>query len=196
MASTEQAVEPLGLALKEWAVTVRALERGDQVVVLRKGGIAEKRQRFEPRAARFLLFPTYEHQDPASLRPAYHGLLEETLAYPAKETRVPLSSWAQLVAAFRASDLKSLLELSDAYVWSEEEVRDRWAWKPERPLLLLALRVHRLPEVREIELRRQYGGCRSWVELHEPVDVAGSGPVLADEAFAERMERIATHPGG
>ena len=43
-------------ALKEWAVTCEALARGSQVLVLRKGGIGEKR--FELPHARFYLFPT------------------------------------------------------------------------------------------------------------------------------------------
>ncbi|HEX5900007.1 MAG TPA: DUF1802 family protein, partial [Solirubrobacteraceae bacterium] len=34
------------IAFKEWAVTVRALAEGEQLVTLRKGGIREERKHF------------------------------------------------------------------------------------------------------------------------------------------------------
>ena len=56
-------------ALKEWAVTIAALEAGDQVLIVRKGGIGEKR--FELPHPRFYLFPTFEHQRPELVKPAW-----------------------------------------------------------------------------------------------------------------------------
>ncbi len=54
-------------ALKEWSAAVHALLDGRQTVLLRKGGIGEKR--FEVAAHEFLLFPTVAHRltttDPA-----------------------------------------------------------------------------------------------------------------------------------
>lgn len=197
MASAEPTLEGrLTAALKEWAVTVRALEWGEQTLLLRKGGIAERGQAFEPRHGAFLLFPTFEHQDEASLQARYHPLLEETLRYRHRENRIPIGAWARVVRAYRATALEPLLALADEYVWSPREVRDRVAWEPERPLHLLALRVRRLPEVRELALKRQYGGCRSWVDLHEAVDTAGSEPVLDNDSFAERLARIDAAIGG
>nr|MDQ5818405.1 DUF1802 family protein [Actinomycetota bacterium] len=61
--------------LKEWAVTVRALERGDTALVVRKGGIREKA--FAVKDSRFLLLPGYEHQRPELLKPEYRELLRE-----------------------------------------------------------------------------------------------------------------------
>ena len=55
-------------ALKEWAVTIAALAAGDQVLIVRKGGIGEKR--FELPHPRFYLFPTYAHQRPELVKPA------------------------------------------------------------------------------------------------------------------------------
>ena len=45
----------LGHALKEWAVAVEALERGETALVVRKGGIREKA--FAVDDTRFLLLP-------------------------------------------------------------------------------------------------------------------------------------------
>src|SRR5512138_2779668 len=49
-------------AFKEWAIVVDALGRGEQILILRKGGIAEGRGGFRPEHTRFLLFPTAFHE--------------------------------------------------------------------------------------------------------------------------------------
>lgn len=191
--------EPTGglrLALKEWAVTVRALEDGHQTILLRKGGIAEKEREFRPRTDDFLLYPTFEHEDPASVQPRHRELLREAHGNPPPEDRVLFRSWGRVEEVLRVEALDPLLDLRDEYIWSPEEIRGRWAWKPERPLYLLGVRILRLPTVQSLPRKRQYGGCRSWVELHEDVAVARSRPVLADDAFADRMDRIARHVGG
>ena len=65
-------------ALKEWAVTIAALEAGDQVLIVRKGGIGEKR--FELPHPRFYLFPTYAHQRPELVKPAWRERFAGPLA--------------------------------------------------------------------------------------------------------------------
>src|ERR1700733_11667756 len=54
-------------AFKEWAVIVDALGRGDQILILRKGGISEGRGGFTIEHSRFLLFPTLFHQQRESV---------------------------------------------------------------------------------------------------------------------------------
>ncbi|MEA2244442.1 MAG: hypothetical protein QOD24_3998, partial [Solirubrobacteraceae bacterium] len=41
------------IAFKEWAVTVRALAEGEQLITLRKGGIRESDKRFRVEHDRF-----------------------------------------------------------------------------------------------------------------------------------------------
>src|SRR4029453_15133172 len=58
---------PLGtssmpVAFKEWAVTVRALAEGEQLLTLRKGGIREENKHFEIEHDHFFLYPTFDHQ--------------------------------------------------------------------------------------------------------------------------------------
>ena len=61
-------------ALKEWSAVVHALLDGRQRVLLRKGGIGEKR--FELAAREFLLFPTIAHSHAQRVRPEHRDLLE------------------------------------------------------------------------------------------------------------------------
>ena len=54
-------------ALKEWGAVVHALLGGRQRILLRKGGIGEKR--FDVMAREFVLFPTVAHGHVERVRP-------------------------------------------------------------------------------------------------------------------------------
>ena len=61
-------------ALKEWSAAVHAMLDGRQTVLLRKGGIGEKR--FDVAAAEFVFFPTVAHGHAERVRPEHRDLLE------------------------------------------------------------------------------------------------------------------------
>lgn len=73
--------------LKEWSAAVHALLDGRQTVLLRKGGIHEKR--FEVAAPRFLLFPTVAHSHLDRVRPEHRG----TSSGPLQPTARRIRSW-------------------------------------------------------------------------------------------------------
>src|ERR1700744_5564437 len=54
-------------AFKEWAVIVDALGRGDQIVILRKGGISEGAGGFQISQPTFSLFSTLFHKQRESV---------------------------------------------------------------------------------------------------------------------------------
>ena len=62
-------------AFKEWAVTIDALARGEQILLLRKGGIHEPDRHFRVEHDRFLFYPGYLHQNAALLKPEYRSRL-------------------------------------------------------------------------------------------------------------------------
>ena len=65
------------MALKEWAVAVKALGRGEQTLILRKGGIHRDDRDFRLVHPEFLLFPTYLHQKAELIKPGHHEALRE-----------------------------------------------------------------------------------------------------------------------
>ena len=67
------------IALKEWAVTVRALAEGEQLLTLRKGGIREENKHFELDHERFFLYPTFDHQRNNLVRESHHPELRRAL---------------------------------------------------------------------------------------------------------------------
>jgi hypothetical protein len=176
-------LETLRHTLKEWAVAVRALERGETALVVRKGGIREKA--FAVTDRRFLLLPGYEHQRPELLKPEYRRLMREI---PDLTDDGPLrfTSFAEVKGAYEISEPESLEAIGPHHMWSPEYAESRFRWRPKKPLTVLVLRTHLLPEPVELPYSEAYAGCKSWIELEEPVSTAGSRPALDDEGF-ERL---------
>ncbi|MDQ4106882.1 MAG: DUF1802 family protein [Actinomycetota bacterium] len=169
--------------LKEWAVAVKALERGDTALVVRKGGIREKA--FAVQSSQFLLLPGYEHQRPELLKPGYRGLIEEI---PDRTDHDPLlfTSFAEVHAAYEISEPEQLQAIDPYHIWTPEYVGSRFKWRPKKPLTVLVLRTHLLPEPVELPYSEGYGGCKSWIALDEAVSVEGARPALDDANF-ERL---------
>ena len=67
------------IAFKEWAVTVRALAEGEQLVTLRKGGIREPDKHFSLDHERFFLYPTFDHQRRDLVRESHQPELRRAL---------------------------------------------------------------------------------------------------------------------
>jgi hypothetical protein len=51
---------------------------------------------------------------------------------------------------------------------------------------IVFLPAYRLAEPHVIDMRRDYGGCRSWIDLADPVSTIGSTPSISDESFDKR----------
>ena len=67
------------IAFKEWAVTVRALAEGEQLLTLRKGGIREPERHFKLEYERFFLYPTFDHQRADLVRESHQPELARAL---------------------------------------------------------------------------------------------------------------------
>ena len=110
------------VAFKEWAVTVRALAEGEQLLTLRKGGIREENKHFEIEHDRFFLYPTFDHQRNDLIRQSHLPELARALEEgvwpedepPAKALlqdggipqpeRVRIRAWAEVSASYLITD--------------------------------------------------------------------------------------------
>ncbi len=173
-------MDTLQHALKEWAVAIRALERGKTALVVRKGGIREKA--FALPQTRFLLLPGYEHQRPELLKQEYRGLMEE-IPDLADDGPLRFSSFAEVEGAYEISEAEELLALDAHHMWTPEYAESRFKWRPKKPLTVLLLRTYLLPEMIELPYWDGYGGCKSWIGLQKPVCVEGARAALSDEDF-------------
>ena len=177
-------------ALKEWAVAVKALREGRQVLLVRKGGISEETRDFRIRAEQFLLFPTYEHQNADQLRPEFVGDLEQVLAAPRDPERLRIDTWTELTDLFEVTEPWQVEAVLPHYCWSLKYAEERLRWRPRKPLLVMAVRAYLLAEPLEIANRPEYGGCKSWLQLPAAPSLAGMRPALGDEEYAQRVAAV------
>ena len=175
-------------ALKEWAIALQALEAGETILLLRKGGIREVRGRFEVKYNQVLLYPTYEHQKPDLLKPDYAEV--NTVASGWHPDTVPIRSWAEITTIFSVSSESVVNQLLPFHIWNEQFIKERFNWKPRQPIYLLLLRTYSLTKPLSIPYRQEYGGCKSWIDLEEPISLEGSVPVLDDAEYKQRVKAI------
>ena len=176
-------------ALKEWAVAVDALEQGKTIMLLRKGGIKEEGNRFKVDRDEILLYPTYEHQQPNLLKAEYASQVKPVTSGWHPET-VRIGSWAKITNILPASEESAVAALLPYHIWNEQFVSDRLRWKPRQPIFVLLLRVYQLPQPQIIPYRQEYGGCRSWIDLIEPISIEGAVPVLDDSEYNKQVTAI------
>ena len=195
------------IAFKEWAVTVRALAEGEQLITLRKGGIREPEKHFRLEHERFFLYPTFDHQRNDLVRESHQPELRRALeegVWPEGEPpvrtlggdadlqqpdRVRIRAWAEVAAHFTITDPRCVDALSPFYVWTTDYAEKRLAWKRRHPLHVLLLRTYRIPRPVTVKVKEEYLGCRSWLELQRDLPFEGT-PVLSDDEFERAADEI------
>jgi hypothetical protein len=192
------------IALKEWAIVCQALEEGRQVLLLRKGGIMEYeyREGFQVKHNYFFLYPTFEHQSIESIQLNYAQKLAMMLQEETDHSKVTINSYARAVALKQIKDGSLLSQLHKYHIWNERYVNVRMNYNPKKPMQVILLRVYKLQNPIEAEVRSEWLGCRSWVHIQSlaskarSTDTRGSldeHPVLDDSTFdtiASEIEEI------
>jgi hypothetical protein len=177
-------------ALKEWAVLVDAMARGDIIAMVRKGGIREQRAGFAVRHDRFLLYPTYFHEKVGEVAPRFRGELPASHAARPPEGMIRLEYVAQALAVWKVSELDRLRAIEQAHGLDWSAVTSRFLYRDRPGVQIVAVRVCRLPHPVLLAEARRYGGCVSWVELDTDVDVSQSIPVLHAPALDRAMDTL------
>jgi len=176
-------------ALKEWAVAVDALECGKTIMLLRKGGIHEQNGHFKVAHAQILLYPTHEHQQPFLLKPEYaEQVTPVTSGWHPEAIRI--GSWAEITDILPVSDETIVKALLPFQIWNQQFISDRLKWKPRQPLYILLLRTYKLAQEQMIPYRSEYGGCKSWIDLAEPISIEDTQPVLNNTAYTDLAAKI------
>lgn len=162
---------PNHTALKEWSNVVAALGRGEQVILIRKGGIADPT--FGLDADRFYLYPTYFHQGESESR-----------------SWVTITHWCEVVRTWTIRDLDLVARLEPLVVIPRETIEARYRFRPDQALHVIALRTWRLAKPVDVGFKGKYAGCLSWISVDEEIDVDGSTPVLNDPELQAKIESI------
>ncbi len=180
------------IAFKEWAIVVDALGRGEQILVLRKGGIAEGPGGFRVEHPRFLFFPTLYHQQRESVLPAAQTRYDVIApGLPGPEV-LRVEYCAEVVAWRRLDSLSAVERLRGQHIWRDEVLAERFDWGKQQAIFALAVRVSRLPQRIELPMLPAYGGCKSWIELAEDLATDAAQPVLAEAEFQVKLKQFET----
>ena len=174
-------------ALKEWATVVTALENGDQTVLLRKGGILETTSGFKIEDKKFALFPTYEHQDNASLKSQFYRYLADVREQKPREGFNRITSYAEVLAEHDVSSMKKIEDLSQFHIWSDSYMIERMNWMPQKPMIAIFLKVYKISPI-EIPILPEYHGCKSWIELN--VNMEAGKAVLNDADLQQKISEF------
>jgi hypothetical protein len=164
---------PNHTSLKEWSNVVAALAAGEQVILIRKGGIADPG--FGVEAERFYLYPTYFHQGESENRAS-----------------VSITHWCEVVRTWTVRDAAALDRLAPHVVLPRETLDARYRFRPDQALYVIAVRTFALPVAVEIGFTDTYGGCRSWISIDDEIDVDGSAAVLPEPELQARLDAIAS----
>ncbi len=177
-------------ALKEWSVAVDAIAQGNQIILLRKGGIREDRGRFRAQSDRAILFPTFEHQKPELLKSDYQDLVT-LVASGWHPEKITLKVWVEITHVFLTTEADRVHALGDFHIWRSQLATERLKWKPKQPLYVLALRAYRLTSPIEIDWDvALYGGCRSWASLNQSIEVDTECPAVNTDDYSAQIKQI------
>jgi hypothetical protein len=174
------------IAFKEWAIVVDALARGDQILILRKGGISEGPGGFQLEHERFLLFPTLFHQQRENVLPPAQ-IRYDALAPKLSPSNVQIECYAEVVDWKLIESFETALRLRGQHIWRDEVVRGKFETGKSCSVYAMALRVFRLPLPVELSMEPHYGGCKSWIEIDTPISRDGAQPVLTDSDFNAKL---------
>ena len=173
-------------AFKEWTLICDALGRGEQSIILRKGGIAEGRAGFRFQHDEFFLFPTLFHEQATKLR------VPPDTALPAPRTDGQLEirfaarvEWTQDI-----TDWEKVRALAPFHIWQESEIEKRFRQDDKLMVSLAFLRVQRLSEPLIFPDAPRYGGCRSWVEVPDLPPHVTRVEVLDEAIYRDREAAV------
>ncbi len=176
----------IGVGLQEWQVCCDALVSGSLLLSVRKGGIHERQGGlFRPEYDTFALMPTWLHQDARRIRTG-------AVTAPPTPGVIPVAAWAHVAQVWKVTDLDRVLGLGSDLIWTEAELRTRFAYRDQPWLYVLALRVYTFAAPIALADDPSYAGCRSWIPLRDSLSTGGSRPVVNDAAFTGRLAALMT----
>lgn len=168
-----------------------ALGAGAQSLILRKGGIHEGRGGFWWRHDRFFLFPTHFHEQGEQFpwsppeESGVTGLTAETDAATHTLEFLAVVDFKHQILSWEA-----VAALEPFHFWTQETVRARFDYSEEAGISLAFLRVYRLAESWIFPDQRNFGGCRSWLDLPNPPENLSVTPVLDEASHQERRRAV------
>jgi hypothetical protein len=179
------------IAFKEWAVVCEQLLAGQQVALLRKGGILEQKQgrEFQIEHDTFLLYPNTEHQSREQLKPEFHARLDAYGPPPKVSGVILVPGFCKVVDIVKTAEESKLRGMEAVTCWTQALFDMRINYKKEKPNFVVTVRAYKFAEPVSVPYHADYAGCHSWVPLKEPIGLEGT-PVLSDAEFEAKRQAV------
>ncbi|MEP6820940.1 MAG: DUF1802 family protein [Chthoniobacterales bacterium] len=172
------------VGFKEWALVCEALGRGEQSIILRKGGIAEGRAGFQFEHREFFLFPTFFHEQLGKTRLAEAQIPEK------RADTVEIRLFARMEFSTVVTDWEKAIALEPFHILTREVVRERFDYDEAPGIHVAFLRVFRLDPSWSLPGEKKYGGCRSWLNLPPLPANSRHHAIASDDEHANRATAL------
>ncbi len=179
----------MNIGFKEWTLVCDALGRGEQSIIIRKGGIAEGRAGFRFQYDEFLLFPTLFHEQVTKLKLPAETPLPAMRADGQHEIKYRVRvEWTRDV-----SDLALVQRLAPFHCWQDAEIEKRFRYEEEKGrtgVSVALVRVEKLNMPFVFPDSPKYGGCRSWIQLPKLPEGIQAVPVLDEGTYRSAETKL------
>ncbi len=175
------------VALKEWAVTTKALGQGDQILILQDNTTLEQET---IRFPEFFLYPTFENKNDKHVKEEFQNHLRQAIEEDDTPGMVVLSHWAEATDAFDIEKIEDMKALSPFHIWTEEYISDLIANSARNQATVMLVRVFELTQPQALPILDEYAQSGPWVELVEDVPLGEVKPVLTDEEYENKAKAV------
>ena len=113
--------------------------------------------------------------------------LEEMKNEIPKEGFNNITSFGEVLDEKDVSSQETIDALSSFHIWSEDYIKARQNWMPEKPLKAVFLKIYKVPKF-EIPIKSEYQGCKSWIDINANIETGK--PVLDEAELNSRLEKF------
>jgi hypothetical protein len=170
--------------LKEWAIVCEVMGRGEQSVIVRKGGIAEGRSGFAFRHSEFFLFPTFFHEQVDKIR------ADDAEIPKSQAGEIEIRFFVRVIAATHITSWETAAALEPLHILHRSVIRERFDYDESPGVHVALVRVFRLTPSWILPDAPRYAGCRSWVTLLDRPSELRFEPVLSESEHKARQEKF------
>lgn len=168
------------LALKTWSVIARHLHEGAGIVSLHKA--------WDSRNEEFLIFPSFQGQDPDAMKPDVWMAWRHVLK-PALGGHTYIRDYAKVTDAIPLHSKGALRILDSEFALTPVEAARRFE-SGTPGLVALVLRVYHLPRSHKFYDVAEKEGDGEFVPLPFDVPLENLTPALDDASFERRRSRV------
>lgn len=181
------------VTLKEWMIVCDAIKLGKQQLLFRTGGLEELETGFQTKHSEFWLFPTRFHQTHDLITPEFAKSVEANQAVSEKclsGNLIPIDLYCKVVAVHHVTSMLALHRLRAWHVITDDVLKQRFHYRTPG-LFVLVIDAYRADQPCLIPNIPKYQGCKSWVELDQPIKASSLTRIRTSSPMQDVVDQVA-----